>query len=67
MKAYQYGEFQCSLIPWPFLLPVFDHLQYVNMEGGGLGDLVTCGNVRDRERVHTWGAVPDHHFVLTRS
>ena len=26
--------------------PVFDHLQYANMEGEGLGDLVTCSYVR---------------------
>ena len=26
--------------------PVFDHLQYANMEREGLGDLVMCGVVR---------------------
>jgi len=34
---------------------VFDYLQYVNMEGEGLGDLVTCSY----SRVDTQGAVPD--------
>ena len=35
-----------SLVPWPFPPPVFDRLQYANTEGEGLGDLVTCGYVR---------------------
>jgi len=35
-----------SLVPRPFPPPVFDHLQYANTEGEGLGDLVTCGYVR---------------------
>ena len=35
-----------SLVPRPFPPPVFDRLQYVNMEGEGLGDLVTCSDVR---------------------
>ena len=35
-----------SLIPRPFLPPVFDHLQYAKMEGEGLGDLVTFGDIR---------------------
>ena len=35
-----------SLVPRPFQPPVFDRLQYANMEGEGLGDLVTCGYVR---------------------
>jgi len=35
-----------SLILSPFPPPVFDHLQYTNTEGEGLGDLVTCGYVR---------------------
>ena len=61
MRAYQYGEFQCSLVPRAFLPPVSDHLQYANMDGEGQGDLVTCGNVRATQRVDTQGAVPDHH------
>jgi len=35
-----------SLVPQPFPPPVFDHLQYANMEGEGLGDLVMCGDIR---------------------
>ena len=35
-----------SLVPRLFQPPVFDRLQYANMEGEGLGDLVTCGDVR---------------------
>ena len=35
-----------SLIPRPFPPPVFDCLQYANTEGEGLGDLITCGDVR---------------------
>ena len=35
-----------SLIPRPFPPPVFDHLQYAIMEGEGLGDLVTCDDIR---------------------
>ena len=31
-----------SLIPRLFPPPVFDRLQYANMEGEGLGDLFTC-------------------------
>ena len=30
----------------PFPPPVYDRLQYANMEGEGLGDLVICGDVR---------------------
>ena len=26
--------------------PVFDRLQYADMEGEGLGDLITCGDVQ---------------------
>jgi len=32
-----------SLVPWPFPPPVFDRLQYANMEGESLGDFVMCG------------------------
>ena len=32
----------CSLVPRPFLPPVFDRLQYAKTEGEGLGDRVTC-------------------------
>ena len=34
--------YNISLVPRPFLLPAFDHLQYAKMEGEGLGDGVTC-------------------------
>ena len=41
-----------SLIPWLFPPPVVDHLQYADMEGEVLGDLVMCGYVVDtRETV----------------
>ena len=36
----------CNLIPRPFPPPAFDHLQYANMEGEGLEDLVTCSDSR---------------------
>jgi len=35
-----------SLVFRPFPPPVFDRLQYANMEGEGLGDLVTCSYIR---------------------
>ena len=35
-----------SLIPRLFPPPVFDHLQYASTEGEGLGDLVTCDDIR---------------------
>jgi len=35
-----------TLVPRPFPPPVFDRLQYANMEGEGLGDLVTCSYIR---------------------
>ena len=35
-----------GLNPRPFPPPVFDHLQYANMEEEGLGDLVTFGDIR---------------------
>ena len=42
-----------SLILRPLPLPpVFDHLQYVNTEREGLGDLVTCGDIRQTEGRH---------------
>ena len=44
-----------SLIPRPLPPPVFDHLQYANMEGEGLGDLVNTGTIIRRQRVDTWG------------
>ena len=31
-----------SLVPRPFLPPVFDRLQYAKTEGEGLGDRVMC-------------------------
>ena len=42
-----------SLLLGLFPPPVFDGLQYANMEGEGLGDLVTSG----RQRVDTQGVV----------
>ena len=38
--------FMSSLVPRPFPPPVFHRLQYANMEGEGLGDLVTCSYLR---------------------
>ena len=46
-----------SLIPRLFPPPVFDHLQYASTEGEGLGDLVTCDDIREIER-ETQGVVP---------
>ena len=31
-----------SLVPRPFLPPIFDRLQYAKMEGEGLRERVTC-------------------------
>ena len=33
-------------VPKSFPLPLFDHRQYANMAGEGLGYLVTCNDVR---------------------
>jgi len=41
---------QSSLIPRPFPPPVVDCLQYTNTEGEDLGDLVTCGYMRQVDR-----------------
>jgi len=35
-----------TALPGPLPPPVLDHLQYANMEGEGLEDLVTCNHVR---------------------
>jgi len=43
---FNYFSQNYSLVPRLFPPPVFDHLQYANTEGKGLGDLVTCGYVR---------------------
>ena len=43
----------CSELLALFPLPVFDWLQYANMEGEGLGDLVTCNH--GYSEVDTWG------------
>jgi len=37
-----------NIIPRPLPSQLFDHLQYVNMEAEGLGDLVMCGDKVDR-------------------
>ena len=42
-----------SLVPRPFPPPVFDCLQYANTKGEGLGDLVTCSDIRYTEGRHT--------------
>jgi len=36
---------EASLVPRLFPPLVFDHLQYANLEGEGLGDLVTCSYI----------------------
>ena len=38
--------YSSSLVPRPLPPPVFDHLQYANIEKEGLGGLVTCGYIR---------------------
>ena len=43
-----------SLVPRLFPPPVFDHLQYANTEGEGLGDLVMCSTL-GRQSIDTWG------------
>jgi len=40
------------LIPRSFPPPVFNHLQYANTEGVGLGELDMCGDVRKTEGRH---------------
>jgi len=49
-----------TLIPLPSPHPVFDHLQYANMEGEGLEDLVTCV-VSGRQKVDTRETVRSYH------
>ena len=47
--------------------PVFDRLQYANTEGESLGDLVTCGYVRQTEGRHTGGGARrgiSKHFLV---
>jgi len=46
---------QISLFPRPFPPPVFDHLQYANMER----EIWSCVVMSDRQRVDTWGVVPN--------
>ena len=40
--SYTITEVGLSLIPRPSLAPVFDRLQYANMEGEGLVNLIPC-------------------------
>ena len=42
------GCLQLSLVPTPFLLPLFDWLQHTKTEGEGLGDLYVHSNVIGR-------------------
>jgi len=44
-----------SLFLRPFPPPVFDHLQYANMER----EIWSCVVMSDRQRVDTWGVVPN--------
>jgi len=48
----------CSLVPRAFPPPVFDCLQYANMEGEGLGDW-SCAVMSVRQKVDTRGVVPN--------
>ena len=48
----------CSLIPRPFPPPVFDRLQYANMEGEGR-EIWSCAVISGRWSVDTQGAVPN--------
>ena len=34
----------------PIVAPVFDHLQYVDTEGQGLGDVIACDDIRYIDR-----------------
>ena len=47
----------CTLVPKPFLLPVFDRLQYAKTEAEGLGESRSWRQVN--VRVDVRGAVPD--------
>ena len=47
----------CTLVPKPFPLPVFDHLQYAKTEAEGLGESRALRQVN--VRVDVRGAVPD--------
>ena len=42
-----------GLVPRPSPPPVFDHLQYADIEGEGQGDLVTSGDITEGR--HTKG------------
>ena len=48
----------CSLVPRAFPPPVFDCLQYANMEREGLGDW-SRAVMSVRQKVDTQGVVPD--------
>ena len=51
-----------SLIPKPFLLPVFDRLQYTKTEGEGLGEKDASCQVDVKVAVR--GAVPDKNLEV---
>ena len=59
LSQYTYDEGSLCIgiqpFPRPFLPLVFGCLLYTNTEGEGLGDLVTCGDVRQTEGRHTGG------------
>jgi len=44
-----------SLVPRLFPPPVFDHSQYANLKGEGMGDLVMCNDI-GRQMVDTEGS-----------
>ena len=46
------GSCALSLVPRPFLPPVFDRILYAKTEGEGLGERVTCVTSGRREGRH---------------
>ena len=53
-----------SLVPRPFPPPVFDHLQYANTEREGLGDLVTCDDVKQTDSGHMGDVAHCNNFCF---
>ena len=40
----------CGQEVGPIVAPLFDHLQYVDTEGQGLGDVIACDDIRYIDR-----------------
>ena len=53
-----------NLVPGA-LAPVFDHLQYAEVEREGLGDLIMCNMTSILHKVDTWGTVPNCYSSQT--